>query len=69
VPAGGRRNLMSQPGMMSNPKFSQGGLPQAGSETIDQIKRKKLRREMIFGSKQQTHPTQNYFVKMQKEDL
>lgn len=35
---------------MSNPKFSGANFQQG--ETLEQIKRKKLRREMIFGSKQ-----------------
>ena len=39
-------------------------------ETVEQLKRKKLRREMIFGQKQQGTPgSMNYFAKLQKEDL
>jgi hypothetical protein len=37
---------------------------------MEQMKRKKLRREMIFGQKQQGTPSSmNYFAKLQKEDL
>lgn len=53
---------------MSNPKFSPGGY--MGSESIETMKRKKLRREMIFGQKQSYQSNQNqFFAKMQREDI
>ena len=36
---------------------------------FDNFKRKKLRREMIFGAKSQSAAQQNFFVKQQAEDL
>jgi len=53
--------------VLSNPKFSNS---QFGSESVEQLKRKKLRREMIFGAKQQGNmPNLQYFAKMQREDI
>lgn len=52
---------------MSNPKFSAGQFPPG--ETHEQMKRRKLRREMIFGQKAQPTSTNTFFAKMQKEDL
>ena len=64
-----RRQMNAGGILMSNPKFSPAQYMQG--ESIETIKRKKLRREMIFGSKQSYSGGGNaqYFAKMQKEDI
>lgn len=53
---------------MSNPKFNAGQYAQG--ESIENLKRRKLRREMIFGSKQSYNQGKmQYFATMQKEDI
>ena len=54
-----RRNMNAGGILMSNPKFS------VGNFDNDQNKRKKLRREMIFGQKSAAgNPNANYFAKV-----
>jgi seryl-tRNA synthetase len=63
-----RRNINSGGVLMSNPKFN--GAQFSNPESIEQVKRKKMRREMIFGQKQ-AHSNQSggFFAKMQGEDI
>ena len=55
-----RRNMNAGGILMSNPKFSVGNF----SNDNEQAKRKKLRREMIFGQKTPGNPNANYFAKV-----